>query len=257
MKITANRTEYNHIKALLIENLPTQGSLSDSYLEGHILNSEHYEVIINDKFAGFYSIYDGKMLTQFFIKEEFRKYGQQIFEVAKRTDHVLSALISTGDELFLSHAIERAKRVETQAYFFKAPEKGFDMTTCRKDLTLRLATVHDEELILEKSGDFFDDVPKQLKNKELYVGTSNGQVVSFGIIEESKMYNNVGSTGMFVVPEHRSSGIGRSTILKLIDICGEKNITPIAGCGYYNHNSKKTLESAGYYTQTRLMNIKL
>ncbi len=37
--------------------------------------------------------------------------------------------------------------------------------------------------------------------------------------------------------------------------CRQKELHPIAGCWYYNHNSKKTLERAGMVTQTRLLKV--
>lgn len=104
---------------------------------------------------------------------------------------------------------------------------------------------------------FFEDIPTQIENKEIYIGTIKDEVVSFGIVERSKLYKSVGSTGMFVVEKHRIGGIGRSTIIKLIQQLKNEGVIPIAGCWYYNHNSKKTLESAGYYTQTRLIKVHL
>jgi hypothetical protein len=50
-------------------------------------------------------------------------------------------------------------------------------------------------------------------------------------------------------------GIGRSIIIHLRNICIEKGLTPMAGCWYYNHNSKNTLESTGFITKTRLLRI--
>jgi hypothetical protein len=36
-------------------------------------------------------------------------------------------------------------------------------------------------------------------------------------------------------------------------ICAQQGRRPIAGCWYYNHLSKKTLEKAGLFSQTRLL----
>jgi uncharacterized membrane-anchored protein YitT (DUF2179 family) len=38
-----------------------------------------------------------------------------------------------------------------------------------------------------------------------------------------------------------------------IDNYIRKGYTAVSGCWYYNHNSKKTMESAGGYSKTRLL----
>ena len=63
------------------------------------------------------------------------------------------------------------------------------------------------------------------------------------------------SIGMSVYPDHRCKGVGRSIIMHLTEISREKRFTPICGCWYYNHNSKLTLESAGFVSKTRLLNV--
>jgi len=255
MKLTAKAVQFEEIKGLVKINLAEQNSHVDSYLESHILNSIFYVVEVDGTEAGYFAVRDGQNLTHFYIKKIYRRYGQEIFEMALRTDHVLSAYVATGDELFVALALDRSKDVQLQAHFFETALE-IQVRDVLKDFHLRQATMEDQEYIKEKSVDFFDDIPRQLENKELYIGILNNTVVSFGIIEKSKLYENVASTGMFVLDEYRISGMGRSTIMKLMDICKTEGITPIAGCWYYNHNSKKTLESAGYYSQSRLLNIK-
>jgi hypothetical protein len=58
---------------------------------------------------------------------------------------------------------------------------------------------------------------------------------------------------MFTVEAHRQRGIGTATILYLKGVCREQKIEPLAGCGYDNHNSKRTLEAAGMTASSRLM----
>ncbi len=76
-----------------------------------------------------------------------------------------------------------------------------------------------------------------------------------GIIVDNVIMNGCKGTGMFTNPKYRQQGVGRSIILHLKEICNEKGIIPLPGCWYYNHESKKTLESAGYISRTRLLRI--
>ena len=79
--------------------------------------------------------------------------------------------------------------------------------------------------------------------------------VGFGIIDPGRLIPAVGSCGMFTVEAYRNQGIGPAIITHLMDRCAERGLRPVAGCWYYNHRSKKTLEKAGLFTQTRLLKI--
>lgn len=61
---------------------------------------------------------------------------------------------------------------------------------------------------------------------------------------------------MFTSVVYRKKGIGKAIITKLKRLCYENGEIPICGCWYYNNNSKKTLESCGFVTKTRLLKIK-
>ncbi|MCB0048425.1 MAG: hypothetical protein KDE24_02625, partial [Caldilinea sp.] len=57
------------------------------------------------------------------------------------------------------------------------------------------------------------------------------------------------------VAAQRNQGVGTAIIAALLDACARRQIMAIAGCWYYNHLSKKTLEKAGMLTQTRLLKV--
>ena len=80
-------------------------------------------------------------------------------------------------------------------------------------------------------------------------------IVSFGTIEKSKVYEDIVSIGVFTSKGFRQKEMGRNTPLFLKRECYQNKLRPIAGYWYYNHNSKKTLESAGMFTQTRSLKI--
>lgn len=257
MKFKMKEVAYKDIRKYLIMSLEEQGSLMDSFLESCILESKFYKIECQGETAGTFAVKDMHLLSHFYVCEKFRKYGQDLFEMARKGEQVTHAYICSSDEIFLSHALDRPKSVETQAYFFTLSDHTYDPEKVLDGFQLQAATYNDKDLIIKGSGDFFDDVDKSLQAGELYLGYLNDEVVSFGIIEKSKLYSKVASTGMFVKEGHREKGLGSSTIIKLIQTLHKDNYTPIAGCWYYNHNSKKTLESAGYYTKTRLIKVNL
>lgn len=253
MTFKIQKCTFEKIEKKLLTNIYDHISYFDSFLEEHIMKSEHYEILIGSSQIGYFSIFKNHLLTQFYLDIKYRYMSQDIFDKVRRYEMVEKAFVPTSDEFFLSHVFDYAKKIDTQAYFFKDSERVISTDKVLKNFDIRVAHNKDIDLIKEKSGDFFDAVERQVENQEIYIGFIHDDVASFGIIEKSKLYKNVASIGMFTIPGDRQSGIGRNTLLRLKGLCYESGITPIAGCWYYNHNSKKTLESAGFFSQTRLV----
>ena len=72
---------------------------------------------------------------------------------------------------------------------------------------------------------------------------------------KSRFYPDVASIGMYTIEPYRNSGVGTATIALLVEECARRGLRAVAGCWYYNHASKRTLERAGMVTQTRLLRI--
>ena len=257
MNVRILKCSFEKIKDKMMTSLNDHVSYFDSFLEDHIIKSEHYEILNDLEQIGYFSIFDKSLLTQFYLDKNFRGCSQEIFDKIRRYEEIQKAFVSTGDEFFLTHVIDYSQKIEPQAYFFKDIKTEMSEDKILNDFTCRLAVQQDIELIKEKTGDFFDDVIKQVQNKEIYIGYKDEEIVSFGIIEKSKIYRNVASIGMYTVSENRQCGIGRNTLIRLKEICYQEDIIPIAGCWYYNHNSKKTLQSAGMVPQSRLLVAKI
>jgi GNAT superfamily N-acetyltransferase len=79
--------------------------------------------------------------------------------------------------------------------------------------------------------------------------------VGFGVLVPSTLQDAVASIGMFTIAAFRGQGVGMATISLLMDECHKRGIRPVAGCWYFNHGSKRTLERAGMVSRTRLLKI--
>ncbi|MBS4537263.1 hypothetical protein GOQ27_02255 [Clostridium sp. D2Q-11] len=255
MDIQIYKCEFREVDNLFLQNIKNFSSPFDSFLEEHITESNFYQILIQGRKEGYFSVYKEATITSFFINKEFRDLSQEIFNKIKKYESVQKALVFTGDEFFLSHALDNPKKFDLQAYFFQDSKREINDEQILKNFRIRKADIGDVDIITKKSGDFFDKIEIRVKEGEIYIGFLGEDIVSFGIFEKSKIYNNIASIGMYVIKEKRISGIGRNTLIKLKELCYSMDIQPLAGCWYYNHNSKKTLESAGMYSQTRLINI--
>jgi RimJ/RimL family protein N-acetyltransferase len=251
LKLTITPVAFDTIRVQVKQHLESLSSI-DSFLEGHVLESNHYQIFISGEGAGFTSIHKGSLVTQFSLFPNYKKYGQDIFAKVKRLEEVQAAFVPTCDEFFLSHALDDYRELNKQAYFFAAPP---DLPEDSSPYILRQATGSDLEIIKTDSDDFFGNVQNYVDKQELFLVLQGNECVAFGLASRSELLRDTASIGMFVIERFRQQGVGTATLRLLIDECQKQNSRPIAGCWYYNHLSKKTLEKAGMFTQTRLLKI--
>jgi RimJ/RimL family protein N-acetyltransferase len=227
---------------------------TDSFLEDHVRDSKHYLISILGARVGFAAIHAGNLITMFSLEPASQRFGQAAFQALRKLDHVGAAFVPTCDEFFLSHALDDYRQLAKQAYFFEAPP-NVETTADARQYSSRAATGADEALIRERSGELFGDVGQRIERGELFVTDRAGVCVGFGVMARSEFRRSVASIGMFTLEPFRSTGVGASTIALLIQECSRRGVRAVAGCWYYNHASKRTLERAGMVTKTRLLRV--
>lgn len=257
MKFIFTKCEFKDLKNSYIQLYKSLNSPIDTFHENKILGSNHYKISLNSDYLGYCSIEEGSTITQFNLLDSFKHLSQEVFSAVKKLEYVSQALVPTCDEFYLSHALDNFTKVEKQAYFFKY--KNPRCIKCDIDLKYRLANREDIDLInsnCDTDEYFFDDkLEDQINNKEVYIGFDRENVAAFGILERSKIVNNVASIGMYTNKNYRNRGVGKRTLYEMILNCQKEGIDPISGCWYFNHNSKKTLESIGFISGTRYLRV--
>src|SRR5215218_1591490 len=81
-------------------------SAIESFLEDHILASNHYRIVVEGENAGFASIHGGNLITQFVLSDPYKRHGQQVFLQLRRLEEVQSAFVPTCDGFYLAHALD-------------------------------------------------------------------------------------------------------------------------------------------------------
>ncbi|HEY1016803.1 MAG TPA: GNAT family N-acetyltransferase, partial [Herpetosiphonaceae bacterium] len=201
---------------------------------------------------GFASVNGGAQLVQFSLQREHRRHGQAAYGLARRLEEVRGALVPSWDEFFLTHALDDYVRLEKRAYIFEAAGEA---AAGGAAIELRLATAEDAAAIRQHSGDFFNPLEETIASGDIYVAERNGEWAGFGILARSKLGLPVASAGMFTLEARRRQGIGAAIIGALRAQGAAAGLTVIAGCWYYNHRSKQTLERAGMAARGRLLSI--
>jgi GNAT superfamily N-acetyltransferase len=245
--------DFGQIQGAVRRHFASLPSAIDSFLEEHIVNANHYRISLNGGAAGFTSIHGGSLITQFAIDEPYKRYGQAVFSQLRRMERVTSAFVPTCDEFFLAHAVDDYRRLNKQAYFFATPESA-DISV-QEGYELRSADMGEADFIRREAGDLVDDVEGWIEGGKIFNTLRFSEHVGFGFFEQATLYDDVASIGMHTIERFRRQGVGTATIQLLIAECRRRGLRPVAGCWYYNHNSKKTLERAGMYTSTRLLTI--
>jgi hypothetical protein len=223
----------------------------DSFLEDHIAQSVFYRIVIEGVDAGHFAIHGSTLLTQFHLVGMHRRRGSPLLAQIKRDFSIRAAFVPTCDEFFLSHAIENYAQLEKQACFFVEADGVWPAVN--EAVRYRPAQVSDAETIESMCGDFLDRYGERIAGGQLHVGHMGDELVALGVIERSTMFPGQASIGMFTRESRRQQAIGTSTIVHMRRVCHAEGLRPIAGCWYYNHASRKTLEAAGMTTPTRLL----
>ncbi len=226
----------------------------DSYLDDLILASRHFRIDIADEAAGFASIHELSLITQFAMDGPHRRYGQEAFRALRRLERVNAALVPTSDGFFLSHALDDYRTLVRQAYFF-VHGSAEPMLPGQHDFSLRRATASDAASIRIAAGEFFEQLDDQIAAGRVFITRRKDDLVGYGILVPSAFHDDVASIGMFTNAAVRQQGIGTATIAQLIAECHARGLRPVAGCAYDNHASQRTLERGGMVSPTRLLRI--
>ena len=250
-------TTIDQIGARILKRISGFPSIIDGFLVDHIYDSNHYRIFVDENEAGYFSIHDKSHLTQFYLGSEYSGISQQIYFNVRKMENVRFAFVPTCDEYFLSHALDDCRQVEKQAYFFNHDSNKGRIKIDPRFLC-RVAETTEIDFIKNESGHFFaeNELPERLNKGEIWISYYDNVGVGFGLIIRSKLFPDVADLGMYTIEKHRRHGYGRLTVQSLINKCLNRELRIAAGCWYYNHNSKKTLESAGMHSNTRLLKIR-
>ncbi|MDW7668745.1 MAG: N-acetyltransferase [Bacillota bacterium] len=251
------RTTLTEIITMIQKNIEDNKITLDSFWEQHIIESNHYFIQDDSEIVGYFSIHNSHTLTSFYLKESRLQYGKNVFEKIKRFEQVTNAMVATGDEIFLSHCLDNYARLEKQA-FLSIYRKETPDEFQRIPLKFKRITTHDELKLLKQAEDFFEGEPiDKLFDKgfhyRIYVVYDQCELIGFGIVETGRILSETASIGMYVVEEKRQKGYGRNILRQINEIMTKEGYNCKSGCWYYNHNSLKSMESAGAYSKTRLL----
>lgn len=247
----------NENRHLLEEYFASLASPMDSYMEDHVDQSESCLAIYAcERHIGF-ALLQQETLWFFYVQKPYLKHAEPLFDQLIHSHGIKSVYFQTCDELLTSLVMDWEIEKTRAAFFFQdavrleKPDIPFD------NLCFRLATSSDIPLILQETGDFFETLEKDVDEGRIYVLLSGDELLGCGLLVPGRYFKNCISLGMIACERYRRKGIGRLVLWYLKELCYAQGKIPLAGCGYWNRLSRKTLESAGLVTRARGMRAKL
>ncbi len=247
---------WEEIHPLVERDLIADRITVESFWEDHVLTSRHYKMVCGGDVAGYFAIHDKSTIMLFRVFALYANQAQALFARVKKYESVTNAMVATGDEFFLSHCVDDFARMEKQAYFSIYTDKEIPQER-QKAVQLALADVDRDYETLKLSGTFLDGEIKSIRagstSLALYIARSEGRIIGFGVIEYGRVLKDIASIGMYVIEAERCQGFAANILQGLKHIAEDKGCKAFSGCWYYNHNSKKSMESAGAYSKTRLL----
>src|SRR5215204_5151119 len=159
---------FAEIREVTCQHLGALLSAIDSFLEDHILASNHYRIVVAGEPAGFASIHEERLITQFALAEPYRRCGQELFRELRHMEQVRSAFVATCDEFFLAHALDEYRQPAKQAYVFATPP-GVSEAGATDRYSMRPVVIDDTDFMRQEAGDFFEDLERHIAAGELFV----------------------------------------------------------------------------------------
>lgn len=260
MNLDFEVAEINEANDYLTEVLMAWPSAVDSFVETHLIQSQHSWLTVNGHRVGLASVLANHMLTFFDVKASSLGDSQALFREFRVQKSLDSAWVPSCAEAYLSLALDDFQSLEKQSYIFQASPSAPNIDT---QLTLNIECVEPDELFelmadLEFAAleDTFGDIEQALNQGALYRARADDQrSLGYGFLEAHPLTERV-SLGLFVSDKERGRGYGGAMARALKDHALARGLELVAGCWYGHEASKKVLERAGFTSRSRLLRIK-
>lgn len=247
--------EIQEQRELYMNELPYSQDLN---VEENVWESQCYKIIMDSVNVGYFCVDSKKTLWEFYLIESVLMHSQTVFKFLIDMNYIAAAECKTYDYLLMSLCFDFHKKAVCSAYLFRddadvkyslSPLEGIKMRLAAKEDFNSLSKINN----IAKDVNFFHDLEEDIRNKEVFIFHSDGELLGAGTCKKIWHRMNHRDIGMLVAEKHRKKGIGASIIMKLKEYCYNNNLIPVCGCWYYNYESKKALEKAGFITKHRII----
>ncbi len=192
---------------------------------------------------GIFIIKDKVHLGLAYIRPPWKYLDREIMEQFLGEFNIHYGFAASFDHHMIRLFLEFMQRSELQAYQFQLLNPDL-LPTALPNIKVRLA--RPEDIAYMDSMDFLTNSSSYIRRQEAWIARNEqDRPVGIGLIQPHLGSDAYLDLGVFVNPEVRGQGIGRSIVIRLMQVVIKTGRIPTAGCYYKNFESRRTLESAG------------
>ena len=182
-----------------------------------------------------------------------------------RTRYAFKQVICTLlDVLLFSIVSNRNYQVKPMGYLFHHDGPSDDSGKAKQDLEIKPATSDQAskvyQLLLRPSSRDFSllyrgeekAVSTSVDRGEIYIATREGQEAGLGFKIGLPFETDYADVGMIVFPEFRKQGVGTFIVNRMISLCQNQGLIPVATCSAENRESEATLKKCGFYPLVKI-----
>ncbi len=235
--------------------------LDGMWESGFLPFSNHWEIIIDQKQAGYFCVNDDNILLQFHLKDAFLAEAIPVFEKMINEGFAAQAIVGTNEPLFLSLCMDQQKSAEVHTYLFEQDKSVVD-TISSENYKLNLATQDEFSALLnfvEESvggGDWLEGYMRNLiEQKELFFLADADTILATGECRISKTQLPFADLGMIVNKNFRGQNIATNVLKELKSRSIERHLIPICSTTVGNIAAQKAITKAGFVSRHRLLEV--
>lgn len=233
------------VEFLIQEHRASLPFAGDNFMPTLAIQGQAYLVVSPFEKAplGVFVVEDKVHLGLAYIRPPYKYLDRQIMESFLAEFNIHYGFAASFDPHMIPLYLAFMQRCELQAYQFELLNPDL-LPKALPQIKLRLADPKDVPYMDEMG--FLTNSSAYIRRQEAWIARDDSDhPVGIGIIQPHQSNADYLDIGMFVNPTARNLGIGRSIVIRLMELVTGAGRIPVAGCFHKNFESRRTLESAG------------
>ena len=217
----------------------------DNFMPSLATQGEAYLILSPAEKAplGVFVVKDKVHLGLAYIRPPYQYLTREIMEQFLEQFNIHYGFVASFDHQTIQLYLEFIQRSELQAYQFQLLHPDL-LPKALPQIKLQLAKPGDVAYM--DSMAFLTNSSAYIRRQEAWIARNEkDQPVGIGVLLPQIANDAYLDIGMFVNPDARELGIGRSIAIRLMEVVLKVGRIPVAGCFYKNFEARRTLESAG------------
>ncbi len=249
------RTNLIEIESFRIDHLNSLPKFQDIFLEYAVMFSECFQIVSDNKIAGYVIINDENCLVEFFVSNNFSKQRVTIFNQVIKMLEVKRIYCQSYDAQLLDFCLSNELPYKVVGCLFRDfVDSGL---TKKPELSFRFATESDLPFFQQQNDEVFepkDLLEKSVQNQEIVIlYDAVSPVNGCGFITRIHKSFDTFDLGVWVNPEHRNKGFATQIMLYLRGMCNANGWEAVCGCDSKNTASQNMLRKLGFISNYKLL----